>query len=128
MASVLPFTDLNYLTRHQAAIAESFNHRLAVAQSNQNAELLGLLAQEQQQLTQSLPDQATVVSTSHLSLWQRLVQAFTIPQQLQVQRIRDRAGQLWWYAYDPQTGNTVYADSETEMRLWIEQNYPMEQS
>lgn len=30
---------------------------------------------------------------------------------------------VWWYAYNPQTGNSVYADSETELMIWIEENY-----
>jgi hypothetical protein len=30
---------------------------------------------------------------------------------------------LWWYTFDPRTGQCIYADSEAELRLWIEQNY-----
>ncbi len=30
---------------------------------------------------------------------------------------------LMWYAFDPRTGQSVYADSEAELRIWIEDNY-----
>ena len=41
---------------------------------------------------------------------------------LQVQQIL--AGEaIFWYAFDPKTGKTVYTDSETELRIWIAQNY-----
>ena len=42
--------------------------------------------------------------------------------ELQVQQFVN-GSDAWWYAYDPQAGNWVYADSEAELRIWIEQNY-----
>ncbi|UBF24145.1 hypothetical protein K9N68_20760 [Kovacikia minuta CCNUW1] len=41
------------------------------------------------------------------------------PQVHQFRSCRD----LFWYTFDPRTGQTIYADSEAELRLWIEQNY-----
>lgn len=42
---------------------------------------------------------------------------------LQVQQHRDRAGELYWLAYNPRTGKTFASASEAEMRDWIEQQY-----
>jgi hypothetical protein len=29
----------------------------------------------------------------------------------------------WWYAFDPQTGRSIYADSEIELRVLIENKF-----
>ncbi len=29
---------------------------------------------------------------------------------------------VWWYAFDPKQGKSVYADTEEELRIWIEKN------
>jgi hypothetical protein len=37
----------------------------------------------------------------------------------------DGEGNLWWHAYDPITGRSLYDVSEAEIRVWIEQrHYP----
>jgi hypothetical protein len=42
---------------------------------------------------------------------------------LQIQQQRDRAGDLYWLAYNPKTGKTFTSASEADMRAWIEQQY-----
>jgi hypothetical protein len=43
--------------------------------------------------------------------------------ELQVQRHRDRQGNIWWQAFDPNTNESVSFGSEAEVRYWIEQRY-----
>ncbi|NJO41746.1 MAG: hypothetical protein HC865_14215 [Cyanobacteria bacterium RU_5_0] len=38
----------------------------------------------------------------------------------QIMQKRDRNGQDWWYVYDPQTGESAWFTSETEVRAWLE--------
>ncbi|MBF2027460.1 MAG: hypothetical protein IGS48_11930 [Oscillatoriales cyanobacterium C42_A2020_001] len=60
------------------------------------------------------------------TLWHDLVTLVTGDRRLQVWQSVDEQGDRWWCAYNPQTGQSVYADSEAEMRFWIEQNYSHE--
>lgn len=43
--------------------------------------------------------------------------------ELKVWQSRDRKGHTWWNAYDPATGKSISLDSESEMRMWIEERY-----
>lgn len=57
------------------------------------------------------------------SLLQHLATALTKIQEPQIWQSYDRHGNLWWYGYDPMTGNSICRDSETEMRIWLEERY-----
>jgi hypothetical protein len=50
---------------------------------------------------------------------QKITEALFGSYQLQVCQFMN-GSDLWWYAFDPRTGDCVYADSEAELRLWIE--------
>jgi len=43
--------------------------------------------------------------------------------ELQVKQRRDRQGNIWWQAFDPNTDESASFGSEAEMRSWIEQRY-----
>lgn len=43
--------------------------------------------------------------------------------ELRVWQKRDSQGVLRWYAYDPVRDRAYNTDSETDMRIWIEQRY-----
>jgi hypothetical protein len=43
--------------------------------------------------------------------------------ELQVQQQRDRAGNLYWLAYNPKTGKSYASASEVDMRDWLERQY-----
>lgn len=43
--------------------------------------------------------------------------------ELQVKQRRDRQGNIWWQAFDPNTNESASFGSEAEMRSWIEQRY-----
>ena len=53
--------------------------------------------------------------------WHRLVEMLTRAHELRVWQGRDRVGNDYWQAYDPATGQSITAGSETEIRAWIEE-------
>jgi hypothetical protein len=101
----------------------SLAHRLEVARAADNARLVALLEQEKQQVT---PARSYDIEPSPKNWWltavQHITQVFLGRASLQVCEVVDGSDR-WWVASDPKTGQVVYADSEAEMRLWIEENY-----
>ncbi|MBD2033991.1 hypothetical protein H6F86_00570 [Phormidium sp. FACHB-592] len=122
MTNVLQTHDRR-LNRHQDSIMASLAHRLQVARATNNARLVALLEQEKQQVA---PVRSCDVAPSPQSWWlttvQRITQGLFGGASLQVCEVVDGSDR-WWVASDPRTGQVVYADSEAEMRLWIEENY-----
>ena len=109
--------------KHQDSIMASLNHRLEVARANRNVNLVALLEHERQQVA---PIAASSVARSGRNWWQTITQSINNwlfgGSTLQVTEIVDGSDR-WWLASDPRTGQLVYADSEAELRLWIEENY-----
>lgn len=54
---------------------------------------------------------------------QRLFASLVRDDELQVRQRRDRQGNTWWQAFDPNTRESASFGSEAEMRSWIEQRY-----
>jgi hypothetical protein len=111
-------------SQHYANIEESLSHRLEVAKAANNPRLVSLLEQERRQIRQQAKAEGLLQGEHNWlqNTWHKIASLFT-DSTLQVWQATDDAGNLWWCAYDPQTGKSVYADTETEMRLWIQQNY-----
>ncbi len=38
----------------------------------------------------------------------------------EIRQTLDQTGQTWWKVYDPRTGQTVFLESEAEVRVWLE--------
>ncbi len=38
----------------------------------------------------------------------------------EIQQTLDGSGQKWWKVYDPMTGQTAYLESESDVRIWLE--------
>lgn len=100
----------------------SLAQRLQRARSANNFRLVQLLEQEKKQLEQEV---SSSESRSHwLTSTQNWLSSLLFGKtELQVSQFVDSINDQWWYAFDPQTGNCVYADSEAELRLWIKNNY-----
>ena len=122
MTNALHLHDRHLLHKHHDSIMASLNHRMEVARADCNTSLVALLEREKQQVASA---------TAHLtqadrSWWQTINQAIANKlfggSVLQVAEIVDGSDR-WWVASDPRTGQCVYADSEAELRLWIEENY-----
>jgi hypothetical protein len=119
--------------KHQDNLMASLAHRLEVARANNNLQLVELLEQEKQQIAATIdrsansaqPRTQTNLVAALSNGLKRLQEAFAAMMgnsELQVSEFMNGSDR-WWYAYNPQTGAWVYADSEVELRLWIKQNY-----
>lgn len=105
--------------RHQANITASLAHRLEKARTERNNQLVALLEQEQIQIeTQESVASSTAIAPSQ-TLWQRLIGKFSQSSAISVERIVD-SGSVFWRAYNPITGETRYAETESEIIDWIE--------
>lgn len=132
MANVLPANDFQLFAKHQDNIMASLTRRLEAARAANNSHLIELLEQEKQQIAvkiehgkvvpnpKAAPSKTKSGAHWFKALTQSIAQAFS--SELQVSQLVNGTD-IWWYAFDPQTGRCVYADSEAELRLWIKQNY-----
>jgi hypothetical protein len=124
MTNAFQANDAEIFAKHRASIAASLAHRLEVARANHNTQLIAVLEREQQQLglASTRPRNLSTLSQQLTHWWQRLMNAIAIRSQLNVQQLQDSSGGLWWFAYDPRTGKTLYAESESDVVKWIEDN------
>jgi hypothetical protein len=107
--------------KHLMSMWNSLERRIEVARANQNTELLAMLELEKSAIA---PYQVTTIAApanNFGSAWQGLWSLLLPKAEIKVKQICDRAGKQWWYAYNPLTGQAVYADTDNEMRMWIEQ-------
>jgi hypothetical protein len=123
MATAFQFNLDEISAQHQAAIAASLARRLAVAQAAQNTQLIALLEQEQKQLglTQQQPTFSALL-TQIKQAWRSWREAFDRQFELTVEQVVGDDGTIFWYAHDPKTGKTLYADSRSDVVKWIEDN------
>ncbi|ASC69940.1 hypothetical protein XM38_008700 [Halomicronema hongdechloris C2206] len=109
------------LNIHRTNLLARLEQRIAAAQIRHDEQLLALLEQERQQLQMGWGQSND--GNRLVRFWQWLERALWSPPELQVKSLQDKAGQLWWYAFDPRTGKTLYAESETDVIKWIEDNH-----
>ncbi len=129
MATALQANPSQISAQHQATIAASLARRLAIAKAAQNAQLITLLEQEQQQLDHN-PHPLTLLALADQvkQIWQSWLDALDRHSQLSVKQVVGESGLVFWYAYDPQTGKSLYAESSSEVVKWIEDNHLGQQS
>jgi len=110
---------------HRASMMASLERRLTVARARDDRSLIELLEQERRQLEAVNPSKALISGAIAwmTNLWHRVSQSVNDATKLQVWQSSDEQGNRWWFAYDPTTGHSTCTDSESEMRVWIEQNY-----
>lgn len=123
MANVFRVEDSEILARHRANIKASLAHRLEVARANQNEHLVALLEREQRQIgvEPGYANRALSLVQWLGQKWNELMEAIAKSSQLSVERVSAN-GDIFWYAYDPETGKALYAESESEVLDWIEKN------
>lgn len=125
MDEALHLTSSEIFAKHQDSMMSSLAHRLEVAKAENNVQLLELLEEEKRQLAHLYPEPAQPFRSlldSLKSLWQNFRLAFLSDSSLKVFEYLE-GNDHWWYAFDPQTGQCVYADSQAELLLWIKENY-----
>lgn len=68
-------------------------------------------------------------NTGWSKAWRRIWQVLNQPlfelnysnsSEPEIRRVTD-GGQIWWYAYDPLTGQSTYLESEEEVQIWLEE-------
>lgn len=123
MTNVLDTNKVELWDKHHANVIASLNHRLAIAKANQDQHLVELLEQEQKQIAGDVESHPGSLQQHLAILWDDLVTLVRGDSNLRVWQSVDQQGDRWWCAYNPQTGQSVYAESEAEMQIWIEQNY-----
>ncbi len=122
MSNILHAHDDHLLSKHQDNIMTSLVQRLQKARGANDFRLVQLLEQEKSQIEQAVPQfEARSHRLTAIQNW--LNNILFGKAELQVSQFVDSASDEWWYAFDPQTGGCVYADSEAELRLWIKDNY-----
>jgi hypothetical protein len=112
------------LATHQAHMLASLRHRLEIAREANNLQLVEQLEREKQQIA---PDAPQYRISESLSAWlssirQSIANVIAAEPNLEVRQFGNGSDR-WWYAFDPRTGDCVYADSEAELRVWIKENY-----
>jgi hypothetical protein len=111
------------ISSHHLGILASIAHRLEVARANQDLWLVAQLEQEQRQFAVrpvSIPDRRPPFSW--LQNWKRRLSAALFePTDAQMHPFANGSDRFW-YSRHPITGRWIYADSEAELRLWLEQN------
>jgi hypothetical protein len=109
--------------QHRANMAATLAHRIEIAQRNHNTQLLEQLKREQRELERATPYRPARGLLDKLNhLWQNVQQAIAQAELLKVEEVVDRDGIVWWYAHDPKTGKTLWAENEAEVVKWIEDN------
>ncbi|HEY9763667.1 MAG TPA: CHRD domain-containing protein [Trichocoleus sp.] len=110
--------------KHCANLSVNLAHRIHVAKAQRNGSLVALLEQEKRQLEQfwRKPSDALTPTQRLKAFWATLKDSLANQLQLQVEQVSDDAGRLWWYAFDPRSGKTLYAESESDVIQWIEEN------
>lgn len=132
-------TCANNIATHQSSMLASLERRLNVAKAACNWQLIELLEVERQEISprsfgaktlrrnascKKSPDSGLLSSWQFelQDIWHKFIEMCLPKKELQIEQTADSNGNTWWYACNPQTGQSVYSGSEAEMRLWIETN------
>jgi hypothetical protein len=120
MAHTLKFNSTQPNAIHQHNIMESLAYRLSVARATRNTQLIERLEQERQQLAANTRAQGLrrFVAFCGKAI-SGVTQIFWWGSTLQVREF-NCGSDRWWYAFDPSTGEFLYADSEIELQEQIQ--------
>jgi len=94
---------------------------LEVARAHQNQSLIVALESEYAQLT--APAQPIAMRNRLQQLWMSFAETLSEWNKVHIERTVDAKGKPSWYAYNPQAGQTIFTESESEMRQWITKSY-----
>ncbi len=104
-------------------MARSLARRLQAAEARHDTALVAQLRQEERQLVNSTATAGAAPGYRLRVIWKQLLKAVTHWSDLKISEFTDANGQHWWYGYDPITGRAIYAESDNELRSWIETYY-----
>lgn len=120
-------SDVRLHHQHYTNLLAHLARRMESAQQHNDSRLLALLEVEQRQLAAEWSTRSTkgaIAPSLNLiqRFWQWLLVAIEDSSKLQVEKLSGTNGDTWWYAYDPGTGKALYAESESDVVKWIEDN------
>lgn len=112
--------------QHLNNMSASLAHRIEIARANNDQQLLTQLQYEQKQLESLQSPRSFSGTSSYLNrfrrFWKQVVVAIQNADKLHVEKHEDVSGEVWWYAHDPRSNKTLWANSEAEIVKWIEDN------
>lgn len=106
------------LDQHSDNMLASLAHCLEAARSANNVQLVKLLGREKQEVM------SPVVAPKAIAPWQAILQRLFSRSQTVHQTVHqfENGSDRCWYTLDPRTRREVCADSEAELRLWIQEH------
>ncbi len=123
MFTASSYDSCSLTARHRANMVRSLTRRLQAAEARHDAALVAQLRKEERQLVNSTATASSAPGYRIRVLWKQLMNTVTHWSDLKVSEFTDSNGQRWWYGYDPITGRAIYAESDNELRSWIETYY-----
>lgn len=124
MVNATQSTDYQIYHQHYANLLSRLAQRMELARSRDDRHLLSLLEQEQRQLETEWSIQRAIAPRQNglKALWSRFKAALDNSSKLHVERLTGSGDATWWYAYDPCSGKALYAETESDVVKWIEDN------
>ncbi|UBF29233.1 hypothetical protein K9N68_16200 [Kovacikia minuta CCNUW1] len=124
MANAIHSTHSQLLAIHQESMMASLARRLEIARAANNLQLVEQLEREKQQiLSNSISGKVSQsLITWFKSLQEKIAQVIAGEPKLEVCQFGEGSDR-WWYTFDPRTGECISAESEAEIRVWIQENY-----
>jgi hypothetical protein len=108
-------------TTHQANLLRLLARRLEVAKAHHDQSLVSALEYEYQQLT--APDPSMSISARLQQLWLNFAETLSNWTKVHIEQTVNAKGKPSWYAYNPQSGQTIHTESQAEMHQWIKRTY-----
>ncbi|MEO0885429.1 MAG: hypothetical protein AAFY54_05785 [Cyanobacteria bacterium J06648_10] len=112
-------SDLNSV--HQANLLSQLSRRLEVARAHHNPLLVAALECEYAQLTSTA--EPVTLGDRLQQLWLSFSGTLSDWTKVHIEQTVDAKGKPCWYAYNPQAGQAIFTESESEMRQWINTGY-----
>lgn len=106
---------------HTANLLTQLSRRLEIAKARQDQPLIAELEYEYSQLT--APTQSVAFSNRFQQIWVSFASTLSEWTKVHIEQTVDAKGKPCWYAYNPQAGQAISTESESEMRQWITKSY-----
>lgn len=106
---------------HQSNLMASLNHRLEVAKASHDQRLVTALELEYAQLTTIAHPVAVRARLERL--WVRFAETLSDWSKIHIECTVEDNGKQCWHAYNPQSGQAIVTDSESDMHQWVRANY-----
>ncbi len=111
----------DFHSTHRANLLALLTHRLDVAKARQDQRLIAELEREYEQLTTIV--QPVSMGDRLQQLWTSFTETISEWSKVHIEQTVNGNGRPSWYAYNPQSGQTIFTESKDDMYQWIRHNY-----